>query len=58
MHDAKQDLYLEVNVSNVGLGALLLQSQSDQRPDGNYTDFMPTDLQPVAYMSRCLTPVE
>ena len=55
LYDAKQDLHLEVNVSNVGLGALLLQSQSDQRQDGNDTYFIPTDLQPVAYASRSLT---
>ena len=42
----------------LGLGTVLLQSQSDQMPEDNATDFIPTDLQSVAYVPKSLTTAE
>ena len=54
-YDTKQDLYLEVNASYIRPGTVLLKSQSDQRPDDNDTDFIPTEMQSVAHSSESLT---
>ena len=57
-YDAKQDLYLGVGASKLGLGTVILQSQTDQIPNNADNDFIPTNLQPVAYASKSLTASE
>ena len=51
-------MYLEVDDSKVGLSAAILQSQTDQIPNNVDNDFIPTDLQPVAYASKSFTTTE
>ena len=43
-YDATQDLYLEVDVSQVGLSTVILQSQTDQISNNSDNGFIPTDL--------------
>ena len=57
-YDAKQDLYLEVNVSKVGLSVVKLQSQTDKTLNNANNGFIPADLQPVAYTSKSVTITE
>ena len=57
-YDAKQDLYLEVDASTVGLSAVILQSLTDQKPNNSDNGFIPTDLQPVAYACKSVITIE
>ena len=56
--DAKQNLYLEVDASKIGLGNVILQSQTDQIPNNADNHFSHTYLQPVAHASKNLTTTE
>ena len=57
-YDSDKPLYMEVNTSKKGIGAVMLQQDKIMRNESKSDDEIPTDLRPISHASKTLSLTE
>ena len=57
-YDSDKPLYIKVNTSKKGIGAVMLQQDKIMRNESKFDDRIPTNLRPISYASKTLSLIE
>ena len=57
-YDSDKPLYIEVDTSKKGIGAVMLQQDKIMRNESKFDDEIPTNLRPISYASKTLSLTE